>query len=166
MSERQADIQHSGSTNRITPSFQRDPLIDLPGNDWCFPYGEIDILSDEPEDSHLNGDEESLCVLSAARNRALEQMTVVEPSDGEREEQFITPNLEHREMGTTPPDSDVEDGEITSESDPEVHTTTLEATNNNEPTLTTTELGPGYGDQVTSSQSLAPYPRKKEEEVL
>ena len=52
MSEGHPDIQNSGSTNRITPSFQRDPSIDLPGNDWCFPYGEVDILSDEPEDTH------------------------------------------------------------------------------------------------------------------
>ena len=88
-------------------------------------------------------------------------MTVVEPSDGERGEQFIAPNLEHRERESTPQDSDVEDGEITSESDPEVHTTTPEATNSNAPTLTTTELGPGYKDQATYPLSLAPYPRKK-----
>ena len=55
----------------------------------------------------------------------------------------------------------MEDGEITSESEPEVQTTTLEASNNNVLTLTTTELGPGYRNLVTSTQSLAPHPRKK-----
>ena len=86
---------------------------------------------------------------------------MVEPSDGEREDQVLTPNLEHRETGTTPPDSEVDEGEITSESEPEVLTEITQAANNKVPTLTTTELGPDYGDRVTSSQSLAPYPRKK-----
>ena len=81
-------------------------------------------------------------------------MTVVEPSDGEREKQVITPTLESWERESTPQDRDAEDGEITSESDLEVHTTTPEAQNNNAPTLTTTELGPDYKDQATSSQSL------------
>ena len=159
MSEGQPEVQNGGPSNRTTPAFQRDPEIDLPGNDWCFSYGEIDLLSEEPGVFHLNSDEEPLCDLSAARNRVLEQMTVVESSDGEREEQVKTPTLESWERESTPQDSDVEDGEITSESEPEVHTQTPQAANNKVPTLTTAELGPSYGDQATSSQSLVPYPR-------
>ena len=58
MSEDQPDVQNGGPTNRTTPAFKRDPSIDLPGNEWCFSYGEIDLLSDEPGVFHLNSDEE------------------------------------------------------------------------------------------------------------
>ena len=161
MLEDQPDVQNGSPTNRTTPAFKRDPSIDLPGNEWCFSFGEIDLLSDEPGVFHLNSDEEPLCDLSAARNRCLEQMTVVEPSDGGRENQAITPTLESWERESTPQDSDAEEGEITSEFDLEVHTETPQAEKNMVPALTTTELGPDYGNQATSSQCLAPYPRTK-----